>query len=99
MIIISCGKFSQLCHSKLCTPLRGGRQATQVFVAKMQVARNMNTEARITMGNNGKKTEKKKKLLDYWVGVSIQCNPTLHSNLSILCRKRLYSNREILNER
>lgn len=59
MIIISCGKFSQLCHSKLCTPLRGGRHATQVFVAKMQVARNMNTEARITMGNNGKKTEKK----------------------------------------
>lgn len=64
MIIISCGKFSQLCHSKLCTPLRGGRQATQVFVAKMQVARNMNTEARITMGNNGKKTEKRR---NYWI--------------------------------
>ena len=65
MIIISCGKFSQLCHSKLCTPLRGGRQATQVFVAKMQVARNMNTEARITMGNNGKKTEEKRR--NYWI--------------------------------
>lgn len=36
-----------------------------MFVAKMQVARNMNTEARITMGNNGKKTEEKRR--NYWI--------------------------------
>ena len=36
-----------------------------MFVAKMQVARNMNTEARITMGNNGKKTDKKRR--NYWI--------------------------------
>lgn len=91
---------SQLCRSKLCTPLRGGRQTTHENVAEMQVVRNMNAETGITMGNKGKKTEEKnKKLLDYWVGVSIQCNPALHSNLSILCRKWLYSNRGILNER
>ena len=30
------GDLSQLCRSILCTPLRGGRQATHENVAKMQ---------------------------------------------------------------
>ena len=34
-------------------------------VAEIQVVRNMNAEARITMGNKGKKTEEKRK--NYWI--------------------------------
>ena len=51
------GNLSQLCRSKLCTPLRGERRATHENVAEMQVVRNMNAETEITMGNKGKKTE------------------------------------------
>lgn len=58
-------KFSQLCRSKLCTPLRGGRRATHENVAEMQVVRNMNAETGITMGNKGKKTEEKRR--NYWI--------------------------------
>jgi len=56
---------SQLCRSKLCTPLRGGRQTTHENVAEMQVVRNMNAETGITMGNKGKKTEEKRR--NYWI--------------------------------
>ena len=45
--------------SKLCTPLRGEQQVIHENVAEMQVVRNMNAEARIKMGNKGKKTEEK----------------------------------------
>ena len=46
-------------------PLRGEQQVIHENVAEMQVVRNMNAEARITMGNKGKKTEEKRK--NYWI--------------------------------
>ena len=42
-----------------------GRQHRMGTVAKVQVVRNLNTEARITMGNRGKKTEETTGLLDW----------------------------------
>lgn len=43
----------------------GGRQHSIDTVAKVQVVRNLNTEARITMGNRGKKKEETTGLLDW----------------------------------